>query len=165
MEALRQKFIASGKRYWIFLDDDIVFLENNTIDLALELLVSQKFGMVGIYSTYDPNYVLGSDQLKAQSVNWIPGYFQLVDSRRVGHISPALDLPAPNTGIDTNYSVSIRTAGFSLGIAPSVCFHLWKAVPVNVPEYLVTKDYVEKRWGRWFNYCCGPIPNIVGRRP
>jgi len=36
--ALREKFKQSGKRFWLFLDDDIQFLFPDTIKIALETI-------------------------------------------------------------------------------------------------------------------------------
>lgn len=165
MEALRQKFIRSGKRFWIFLDDDIKFLQENTVRNALETMIRGRYALVTIYSTFDPNFVIKPEELFPNHISWVPGYFMLVDSTKIGHIKPDLDLPWPNTSIDTSYSVCVRAEGHLIGIAPSICYHQWKAVLFNEVEYNDTTVYLLNKWKGFYNFVCGHIDNIRGGAP
>ncbi len=164
-ELLRKKFIKTHKRFWLFLDHDIKFISPDTIRIALITLIRDRFAMVGCYSTYDPNYIIGSDPLIAKETGWVPGYFQLVDSRRVGHITVDFNLPDDNTAIDTSYSVAIKTEGYKIGIAPTVVYHLYKKVWMNLDAYEKTNTYVRGKWGQFYFDCTNTFEGIVGGIP
>jgi hypothetical protein len=166
MEALRQDFIGTRKRFWLFLDHDIAFLDDQIIHRAVADLMAHHCAMVGVYSTFDPGYQLGSDALEFKDVGWVPGYFQLVDSIAIGHISPDMRLPAPCTSVDTSYCVAARWEGYRIGISPSVVYHKWKAVVCNQEVVEKTNTYLTKRWpgGFYFKHV-RHIPNIVGKMP
>ena len=48
MEILRRDFAKTNKRYWLFLDDDILFCDKNTIGVALLETTSLKNYSIGI---------------------------------------------------------------------------------------------------------------------
>ena len=93
MEELRKKFIKTGKRFWVFLDDDIKFLYPDTLKIAVQTLIRGRYGLVGVYSTYNKHYAHGGGDLVEREVGWVPGYFQMVDSFKFGDIQPDLNLP------------------------------------------------------------------------
>lgn len=165
-EALRRKFQESGKRYWLFLDHDIQFVSADTIPIALATLIRGRFACVGVYSSYYLNHQAKPEELIEREVGWVPGYFQLVDSRRVGHIAADLQIPYPNQSIDTSYCVSIRAEGYKIGIAPSWVYHQYK--PLNLTYHQViqgTNQYLFSKWGQFYfettQYCgclIGPDP-------
>lgn len=165
-EALRKKFQESGKRYWVFLDHDIQFVSSDTIPIALETLIRNRFGCVGVYSSYYQHYQAKQEELVEREVGWVPGYFQMVDSRIVGHIAADLEIPFPNQSIDTSYCVSIRAEGYKIGIAPSWVYHQYK--PLNLTYHQVingTNQYLFNKWGQFYfdttQYCgclIGPDP-------
>ena len=39
MEKLRHKFIENGKRFWLFMDEDILFPNNQVIETALDYMI------------------------------------------------------------------------------------------------------------------------------
>jgi hypothetical protein len=165
-EDLRQKFIQSGKRYWLFLDHDIQFTSSDTIRLALETMIRKRFALVGVYSTYVLGYQARPEELAEKEVGWMPGYFQLVDSRRVGHIGADLQLPFPNQSIDTSYCVSIQAEGYKIGIAPSYVYHQYK--PLNLTYHMViqqTNDYLMQKWGQFYFDTCQYCGCLIGPDP
>ena len=165
MELLRQEFLATKKRFWIFLDDDIRFLDSDIIQRAVFDLLANKFGMIGVYSTFDPEYKLGTDQLECREIGWIPGYFMLVDSKFLSHIQPDLNLPDSNTSIDTSYCMDVRLAGYKIGISPGVVYHTYKEVKSDPKIVDLTNKYLHAKWGDfYFNHCRG-INNVVGKTP
>lgn len=160
-ESLRNKFINSGKRFWLFLDHDIEFLSSDTIRIALETLIKSRYAMVGCYSTYNKNYVIGSTSLVEKETGWLPGYFQLVDSRRVGHIAVDENLPDDNTAIDTSYSVAIKAEGYKIGIAPTIVYHTYKEVWMNEEAYDKTNKYVRNKWGQFYFDCTAKFEGVI----
>ena len=46
MEKLRHDFIQSGKRYWLFMDDDILFTRNDVIETALKHMQENDLSLV-----------------------------------------------------------------------------------------------------------------------
>jgi hypothetical protein len=166
MEELRKKFSGSKKRYWVFLDDDIKFLHPDTIKIALQFMIKNRWGLTGIYSTFDPNYQ-NDVELVEKEVGWIPGYFQMVDSFLFGNVQPDLDLPDPNTAIDTSYCCSIKSKGGKIGIAPTVLYHQWKPIKGWDGQEIVdkTNDYLFKKWGSFYNRCITNCGCVVGKVP
>ncbi len=164
MEALRQKFLATNKRYWIFLDHDIKFIYPDTIKVTLETMLKGRFTLVGVYSTFDSEYK-SLDGLEMKEVGWVPGYFQMVDSKMVGHVLPDLNLPDGCTGIDTNYCVAIKSLGHKIGLAPTLVYHTYKKVWLNQESFNKTNAYVMQKWGKFYFDCCGSFPGIVGGIP
>ena len=53
MERLRHKFIESGKRYWLFMDDDIIFNNNQVIEIALKTMQENDLALCSVYQTTD----------------------------------------------------------------------------------------------------------------
>lgn len=165
-EELRKKFLATGKRYWVFLDHDIRFLDSEIITTALSALIRNKWALVGVYSTYYPEYIAKKEELVEKEVGWVPGYFQMVDSRYVGNVSADLSLPHPNTAIDTSYCVSIRSLGYKIGIASAYVWHQYK--PLNM-QYLsvidMTNNYLRNKWGQFYFDTCVYCGCLVGGDP
>jgi hypothetical protein len=155
MSLLREDFIKTGKRYWCFLDDDIQFLNPDIMRNALRELVAGKYGAMSVYSTFEESsltspYNPKRPELIARPLKWAVGYFILVDSQKVGHILPDMNLPDPNTSIDTSYSVSIRAAGFDIGISPDYVYHFKKPVYSDQKVIDITNQYLMKKWGKFY---------------
>lgn len=155
MLQLREDFLASGKRFWCFLDDDIQFLNPDIMHNALETLVNGKYGAVSVYSTFDPailteQYNPQEKGLVTRDHQWATGYFILVDSWKVGHILPDMNLPHPNTSVDTSYSIAIRAAGYPIAISADYVYHVRKETfsdPVVIEE---TNRYLIEKWGQFY---------------
>lgn len=153
MERLRQEFLKSGKRYWVFLDDDIHFLHPDTVKDAVQQMIAGNHAAMSVYSTFDPGWIRGGyrvEGLSARETRWATGYFIMVDSKRVGNIVPDQDLPDGNTAVDTSYSVAIRAAGHTIGIAPHVVYHTRKEVLARPEIVEVTNAYLQKKWGDFY---------------
>jgi len=122
--------------------------------------------MVGVYSTFDPQYIINHDDLIEKEVPWMPGYFQMIDSVLVGHIGADMNLPDPNTSIDTSYSIAIKALGYSIGIAPTVVYHTCKKGSWVKQEVIApTNAYLMKKWGQYYFDNCHGFFNIVGAWP
>lgn len=164
MHALWRSLRKSGYRWWVFLDDDIEFLGGDVLhDCAMACLRNGWAG-TSIYSTYDRQWgreaydaaradLIQAGRIAEKEASWMTGYFMMVDSHQVGHIEPDLDLPDPNTAIDTSYSVAMRAAGFTLGLVPHVCYHTFKNIKANVNVIHAVERYLLRRWGEfyWWN--------------
>jgi hypothetical protein len=163
--ALRETFIKSGKRFWLFLDDDIEFVSRETLSVALTTLLQTNAGMVGCYSTFKRHWK-SEQPLPTVEVTWVPGYFQLVDSWKVGKITPALDLPDHNTAIDTTYCVNILLAGHKIFLAPSYVYHTYKNGSwLDKDAYEKTNEFLSKRYGSFYFEKIGVHGNIIGPIP
>jgi len=165
MEKLRQDFLCTNKRFWVFLDDDIKFLNSSIIRDAVSNLLKHRFGMVGVYSTFDPGYKLGSDKIECREVGWVPGYFMMVDSKYLSHIKPDMNLPDSCTAIDTSYCISVKAEGYKIGVSPSVVYHKYKKVWMNKEAYDKTVPYIDKKWGDFYNKNCVNQNIVVGEFP
>lgn len=163
-EMLRQSFQATKKRFWIFLDDDIEFIQP-VLNACLISMMKNRWAMVGTYSTYDPDYNF-SDHLIDRESGWMPGYFQMIDSKLIGHVTPDFNLPDKNTAIDTSYSVTIKSLGYKIGIAPAVVYHQYKTNNFAKMDVVkVTNEYLMNKWGQFYFDCCSKFEGIVGKIP
>jgi len=163
-EFLRKSFAATNKRFWVFLDDDIEFIQP-VLNACLISMMKNRWAMVGVYSTYDPEYDF-KDVLVEKESGWLPGYFQMVDSTKVGHVQPDFNLPDHCTAIDTSYSVTIKSLGYKIGIAPVVVYHQYKTNNFAKPDVIkVTNEYLTKKWGRFYFDRCSKFEGIVGKTP
>ena len=168
MSLLRRDFLTSGKRYWIFLDDDIQFVGPGIVDRAIRNL-AHGYAAMSVYSAFDPEALsLPYDPSRypgvvARETRWATGYFILVDSHRVGHILPDMDLPDGNTSVDTSYSVAIRAEGHRIGIAPDYVYHTYKPESwVNQAVIGPTNEYLMRKWGQFYFDVAQYDNNIIG---
>jgi hypothetical protein len=155
MSLLREDFIKSGKRYAIFLDDDIVILNPDIVKNSLRLLVNEKFGEASVYSTFEKSaltepYNPNRRGLKNRQHKWSTGYWKAVDLHKVGHILPDMNLPYPNLAVDTSYSVAIRAAGFEIGISADYVYHVMKDTKYWKHEGDATNAYLKEKWSDIF---------------
>jgi len=165
-EELRRKFKETGKRYWLFLDHDIRFMAPDTIQIALKTMIRGHYACVGVYSTYYVDYVPKQEELVERETGWIPGYFQLVDSHKVGHIGADLELPCPNTAIDTSYCVSIRKEGYKIGLAPTYMHHQYKPLNLILLQKIeMVNKYLFAKWGQFYFDTCKYCGILVGPDP
>jgi len=163
-EMLRQSFAATKKRFWVFLDDDIEFIQP-VLSQCLISMMKNRWAMVGTYSTYDPDYDF-SDQLIERETGWMPGYFQMIDSELIGNVKPDFTLPDKNTAIDTSYSVTIKSLGYKIGIAPVVVYHQYKTNNFAKMDVVkTTNEYLMNKWGQFYFDCCSRFDGIVGKIP
>lgn len=154
MELLRRDFLASGKRYWLFLDDDIQFLHDGIVHDAIAAMVRHGWAVATVYSTFDPEWIRGGyrvSDLAERETKWATGYFILVDSKQVGDVAPDLALPDGCTAVDTSYSVAIRARGHKIGIVPHVVYHTRKEGSwVNEAAIEPTNRYLMGKWGQFY---------------
>jgi SAM-dependent methyltransferase len=169
MEALRREFIQSGKRYWVFLDDDIQFLNSSILHDTVKDMIKYSWACGHVYSEFDPACLTRpySDTLKliespaVREIGWATGYFIMVDSWKVGNIQPDLNLPYPNTSVDTSYSAAIRKAGYKIGISKNAVYHLKKSTPVDEKAVEVTNQYLMAKWGQFYYDHCVYAGNVI----
>jgi hypothetical protein len=96
-----------------------------------------------------------------REVGWATGYFILVDSQQVGSIQPDLNLPDPNTAVDTSYSVAIRQAGGKIGLSGNVVYHVRKQVKANQAAIQTTNSYLMSKWGQFYFEQCRYTGNVL----
>ena len=82
METLRKEFIETGKRYWLFLDHDILFFENDIIETSLKYMIEKDCQLISCYETHDINIAKKNPihNLNFTYLTWIKGYFMMIDS-------------------------------------------------------------------------------------
>ena len=163
---LKLKFEATKKRFWLFLDDDIEFLDSITIPNALTTMFKGNFALVTCYSTFDPNYNFDVE-LQEKEIGWAIGYFQLSDSRRLGYLSSDLHLPFPNSSVDTTYSVTVKSLGYRIGITNGIVYHTYKKYIWTHDDPAIINAYHFKKWGQFYFDCTNSVGyrNIVGNIP
>jgi hypothetical protein len=127
MERLRHKFIATGKRYWLFMDEDILLPNNEVIEIAMEYMKENDLDIITTYQT--TNFELAkkvtAKNLTFEHVTWSAGYFMLVDSERAGLIPFDMNLPTSHGNLcDIAYCLDqIEKIDAQIGIAPTIIYH------------------------------------------
>jgi len=156
--ALLEDFKATNRRFWTILDDDITFHDSTIIHDCVQMMISWKLGAVGVYSYYDitdPKVQTNWFSITAKKVGWLPGYFMMIDSQKVGHIVPDQKLPWDNFG-DADYCTAIRAAGYEIGLCPHIVRHEPAKREPNFDHEKDTRDYLWKKWGNFY------FPSYIG---
>ena len=150
-------FEKSGKRFQLWMDDDIIILNPDIIEHAFQLLISQKYAAVIAHMTYktaalttpyDASLLVPPLAPRLEKV--LMGYFMLVDGWRVKDIKPDVNLPYPNISVETDYGLSIQASGYEFGICADYVYHQNKKDNNTKEQYLETNQYLENKWGQFF---------------
>jgi len=127
MEKLRHKFIATGKRYWLFCDEDIMFPNNQVIEKAMETMRINDLDLCTTYATSDHELSknVNLSNLTFEFITWSAGYFMLVDSKKVGLTPFDLSIPTSHGNLaDLGYCLDIiQNHNALIGIAPVIIYH------------------------------------------
>ena len=148
MEKLRHKFIESGKRYWLFMDEDILFTRNDVIEICLDYMKKKDVDLITTYQTTDYELAnkLDPSGLTFEYITWSAGYFMLVDSKKCGLVPFDLDLPTTHGSMsDIAYCMDIiENEDALIGIAPTIIYHNDKGYSPKVTEpFKITKENKE----------------------
>ena len=148
MERLRHKFIESGKRYWLFMDDDIIFNNNQVIEIALKTMQENDLALCSVYQTTDKTIFNNFDitDLSFENITWSAGYFMLVDSEKVGLLPFDLNLPTTHGSLsDIEYCMNICINNGLIGIAPTMIYHENKGYSPTIKNpFQITKENEQK---------------------
>ena len=144
MEKLRHRFIETGKRYWLFMDDDILFNNNQVIEIALKTMQENDLALSSVYETGDKTIFnnFDSTNLSFENITWSAGYFMLVDSEKVGLLPFDLNLPTTHGSLsDIEYCMNICINNGSIGIAPTMIYHENKGYSPTIKNpFQITKE-------------------------
>lgn len=163
MNILWDMFKNSGKRYWVFLDHDIQFLNKDIIKNALNTMIRNKAGIVTVYMTGDKYTLIepyNNSNLEEHLAEWAVGYFMMVDSHK---IAPKADinLPCHNTGIDISFSLDVKNAGYDIFVSPDLVYHTKKNTPYNVEKGRLTEEYMNNKWGEMYKNSFVPLKAVL----
>jgi hypothetical protein len=129
MLKLREIFASSGKRFWLFLDDDVQFVYPDTLDVAVKSMIRNGWSVCAAYSSHseevltNPHYIDFS-LLREFPCGWAVGYFMMVDSRKLSDFPPeGLEFPDENCAIDISICAYVRMLGHGIGTAPTLVYH------------------------------------------
>lgn len=164
MNLLRKDFVRSGKRYWIFLDHDIQFLNKDIVNNALKTMVRKKAGMVTVYMTGDTKVLAeeyGKAGLLEHQTTWGVGYFIMVDSFKVGDVLADINLPCHNTGIDISYSMDVKNKGYEIWASPDYVYHTKKYTKLDYDAAVKTHTYMLNRWDFLYENAIQPLKTVL----
>lgn len=143
MEKLRHKFMNSDKRYWLFMDDDILFTRNDVIETCLYYMQKNDLDLITTYQSTDLDLVkkANPENLTFEYICWGAGYFMLIDSKKCGLIPFDLNLPTTHGSLsDIAYCMDIIEKEDALiGIAPTLIYHKGDYSP-QVEKLKITKE-------------------------
>lgn len=145
---LRLAFLASRKRYWLFLDDDVEFISTEAVIGPLGSLIRSRWAGAGIYSTAGDRRVTpyNPSDLQERQAKWLVGYYMLFDSHKMGDIEIP-QTPNPNYGIDLAWCADIRRRGHSLGVSPHYVYHEHTPDPEHEEDWKRLDEYLVQRHG------------------
>jgi hypothetical protein len=164
MNRMRTDFMSSGKRYQVYLDHDIQFLDSDVVKNALKTITNFKAGICTTYMTYNPEVltsVYNPKGLVESLQPWCVGYFTMIDTKKINPI-PDMSLPHPNTAIDVSTSMNVRREGYDICITQSYIYHLQKYVKHDVEADRITQEYIKNKWGSYYQKCITPINVVIG---
>lgn len=151
MERLRHNFIASGKRYWLFMDDDILFTKNDVIEIALQHLIDNDLHLITTYQSnnFDLAKKVDPSNLTFEYICWSAGYFMLVDSEKCGLVPFDLKLPTTHGSLsDITYCMDIimnDPKDALIGIAPTMIYHADSGYSHKVGDpYKIDSENIDK---------------------
>jgi len=151
-DALRLDMLSTDKRYLVFTDDDIKFLDSTIIHDCVAMMIDQKLGACGVYSFYDAaNEIVQANWIKItpRKVNWLPGYFIMIDREKVGDIQPDQNLPWDNFG-DAVYCREIAARGYEIGLCPHIVQHEPAKRQPNFEHEAETMAYLDQKFGGFY---------------
>ena len=164
---LREYFLNQNKRFWVFLDDDITFLNELILRKALLDMLSNNMAVTGVYQTFSDSvcveYKNGilNEKLKFKYTDWVPGYFMMVDSEKIKDVEIDTSIPG-NTGFDLDYCLNVKNLGFNIGLSPSLVKHVYckygNVTPFNARE---SNEFIAKKWGNLFTKTNMFIDNTI----
>ena len=144
MEKLRHRFIETGKRYWLFMDEDILFNDNHVIETALKTMQENDLALCSVYETEDKNIWKNLDfsELNFAHITWVAGYFILIDSEKVGLLPFDVNLPTSHGNLaDIEYSMNVIVNDGLIGIAPTMIYHEPKGYSHKIIKpFAITKE-------------------------
>jgi len=168
MTLLRQDFIKTGKRFWVYLDDDIQFLNSDIIKNALIELVAQKYTIMGVYSTGNPDFITlpyspAERGMIVRDHTYAVGYFIMVDSAKISYILPDINLPDPNLAIDADFNVTARKHGFAIGISSDYIYHFSQKAHPGIYDSTPTINYLMNKHGEFYFTYSGYGGSVIER--
>lgn len=153
MTLLMNKFNESRKRFHLYTDDDIVFLDSDIIENSIITLMAYKWAASIVYMTYNKLLLTipyDTSKLISRPTTVLLGYFLLVDSFKIEGILPDMNLPYGHISVDTDFGLAIKARGFEIGIANSYVYHEHKEDKNTQDMYLKTNEYLINKWGKSF---------------
>ena len=128
MERLRIDFREnhSEKRYWLFMDDDILFTRNDVVECALTYMRENDLALISVYQTRDKKLLndIKIKNLTFEHITWSAGYFMLIDAEKIGTLPFDQELPTKRGSLaDIEYCMKIIRDNHLIGIAPNYIFH------------------------------------------
>ena len=144
--------METDKRFWVFINGHIEFMDNLAVWSAMVCMFNYGLGAVGLFATNDRNKP--KNGLRFTETGWVPGHFMLIDSNRVGEIELADDVPVE--AIDRAYSMEIKAMGYAVGIAPGLVYkdELPKEISEEATAWLVRK------YGEFYIHNANPVPTV-----
>jgi GT2 family glycosyltransferase len=114
---------STGKRYVVSLDDDIEILQPDIIERSIEVLESTGWAACIPYETYNPNYKLGKHRLEVKEREWLPGYFLVIDTHKIGNYIFDASLNENQDHVDLDMSLYAHSLGYRLGMVDRIIVH------------------------------------------
>jgi hypothetical protein len=118
-------------KYWLILDDDVEFLDNQAIPTALEYLKKNELSLTTIHQVHKylyPNKRVLKRLPKHNNISFAWGYFMLVDSaifpyKKIPQFEPIIYEGKNIAHLDIDFCYYIQELGGKIGLAPAYLKH------------------------------------------
>jgi len=114
---------SSGKRYVVLMDDDIEVLEKDVVWRSINIMKMKGWVIAGTHETYNPNYKPGKHLLKVYDKGWLPGYFLVIDTEKIGDYVFDTGLNDDQDHVDIDMCMYAHSLGYKVGVVDRVIIH------------------------------------------
>jgi beta-1,4-mannosyl-glycoprotein beta-1,4-N-acetylglucosaminyltransferase len=114
---------STGKRYVVLMDDDIEVLEQDAIYRGIQILQMTGWAICSTHETYNSNYELGKHLFMVYEKEWLPGYFLIIDTHKIGDYVFDTTLNEDQDHVDLDMCMYAHSLGYRVGNIDRVIVH------------------------------------------
>ena len=142
---------STGKRYVVLMDDDIEVLEQDVIYRGIQILQMTGWAICSTHETYNSNYELGKHLFTVYEKEWLPGYFLIIDTHKIGDYIFDTSLNEDQDHVDLDMSMYAHSLGYRVGNIDRVIVHhsdnhFPEHLNRGLKQYLQAHESLRSKW-------------------
>lgn len=142
---------STGKRYVVLMDDDIEVLEQDVIYRGIQILQMTEWAICSTHETYNSNYELGKHLFTVYEKEWLPGYFLIIDTHKIGDYIFDTSLNEDQDHVDLDMSMYAHSLGYRVGNIDRVIVHhsdnhFPEHLNRGLKQYLQAHESLRSKW-------------------
>lgn len=153
MQVLLDQFARTDRRFWIMLDDDVVFLHGDYVETVVSDMLANRWTIGAINMTNNRDALREPYGLKrcmvAHESTWVAGYFMCIDSLKFTGIRVPTWTPNPQHGIDISLCLEVRHDGGKIGISPGYLYHERKMYEEDIRDVIQFRIAAVRKYGEF----------------